>query len=98
MTMVYEKRTAGNIENVVIFSMANFDGEMRTLPFGNTNVSEVFYAGSIRVPVGYRVRIMKEPVFPFNAERIFTYVADSSDIGGFFGTAIRSVHISQSGI
>lgn len=95
MTMVYEKRTAGNIENVVIFSMANFDGERRTLPFGNTNVSEVFYAGSIRVPAGYRVRIVKEPVFPFNAERIFTYVADSSDIGGFFDTAIRSVYISQ---
>jgi hypothetical protein len=98
MTMVYEKRTAEIIKNVVIFSMANFDGEMRTLPFGNTNVSEVFYAGSIRVPVGYRVRIMKDPVFPFNAERIFTYVADSSDIGGFFDSAIRSVHISQSGI
>ena len=95
ITMVYEKRTAGNIENVVIFSMANFDGETRTLPFGNTNVSEVFYAGSIRVPVGYRVRIVKEPVSQFNAERIFTYVADSSDIGGFFDTAIRSVHISQ---
>jgi hypothetical protein len=94
ITMVYEKRTAGNIQNVVIFSMANFDGEMRTLPFGNTNVSEVFYAGSIRVPVGYRVRIVKEPVFLFNAERIFTYVADSSDIRGFFDTAIRSVHIS----
>jgi len=94
ITMVYEKRTAGNIQNVVIFSMANFDGEMRTLPFGNTNVSEVFYAGSIRVPVGYRVRIVKEPVFLFNTERIFTYVADSSDIGGFFDTAIRSVHIS----
>ena len=94
ITMVYEKRTAGNIENVVIFSMANFDGEMRTLPFGNTNVSEVFYAGSIRVPVGYRVRIVKEPVFLFNTERIFTYVADSSDIRGFFDTAISSVHIS----
>lgn len=94
MTMVYEKRTAENIENVVIFSKQNFDGEMRTLPFGNTNVSEVFYARSIRVPVGYRVRIMKEPVFPFNTERIFTYVADSSDIGGFFDSAIRSVHIS----
>jgi hypothetical protein len=98
MTMVYEKRTAGNIENVVIFSMANFDGEMRILPFGNTNVSEVFYAGSIRVPTGYKVKIVKEPVFSFNAERIFTYVADSSDIRGFFDTAIRSVHISQSGI
>jgi len=98
MTMVYEKRTAGNIENVVIFSMANFDGEMRTIPFGNTNVSEVFYAGSIRVPAGYTVKIVKEPVLPFNAERIFTYMADSSDIRGFFDTAIRSVHISQSGI
>jgi hypothetical protein len=96
--MVYEKRTAGNIENVVIFSMANFDGEMRTIPFGNTNVSEVFYAGSIRVPAGYTVKIVKEPVLPFNAERIFTYMADSSDIRGFFDTAIRSVHISQSGI
>jgi hypothetical protein len=95
MTMVYEKRTAENIENVVIFSKANFDGEMRTLPFGNTNVSEVFYAGSIRVPAGYQVRIVKEPVFSFNAERIFTYVADSYDIRGFFDTAIRSVHISQ---
>ena len=92
--MVYEKRTAENIENVVIFSKSHFYGEMRTLPFGNTNVSEVFYAGSIRVPAGYRVRIVKEPVFPFNAEIIFTYVADSSDIGGFFDTAIRSVHIS----
>ena len=94
MTMVYEKRTEETIKNVVIFSMPNFDGEMRTLPFGNTNVSEVFYARSIRVPVGYRVRIVKEPVFPFNAERILTYVADSSDIGGFFDTVIRSVHIS----
>jgi hypothetical protein len=67
---------------------------MRTLPIGNTNVSEVFYAGSIRVPAGYTVRIVKEPVFPFNVERIFTYVADSSDIRGFFDTAISSVHIS----
>jgi hypothetical protein len=98
MTMVYEKRTAETIENVVIFSKANFYGEMRTLPFGNTNVSEDFYAGSIRVPSGYRVQIVREPVFPFNAERTFTYVADSSDIGGFFDTAIRSVHISQSEI
>jgi hypothetical protein len=95
MTMVYEKRTTKNIKNVVIFSKQNFDGEMRTLPFGNTNVSEVFYAGSIRVPVGYRVRIVKEPVSPFSEERSFTYVVDSSDIGGFFDTAIRSVHISQ---
>ena len=47
MTMVYERRTSENIENVVIFSKANFDGEMRALPFGNTNISEVFYAGSI---------------------------------------------------
>lgn len=95
MTMVYEKRTSGNIENVVIFSKSHFYGEMRTLPFGNTNVREVFYAGSIRIPAGYRVRIVKEPVFPFNVERTFTYVADSSDIRGFFDTAIRSVHISQ---
>ena len=96
MTMVYEKRTVENIENVVIFSKANFYGEMRTLPIGNTNVREVFYAGSIRVPTGYTVKIVKEPVFPFNAEIIFTYVADSSDIRGFFDTPISSVHISQS--
>lgn len=93
MTMVYEKRTDENIQNVVIFSKANFDGEMRMLPFGNTNVSEVFYAGSIRVPAGYQVRIVKEPVLPFNAERIFTYMADSSDIRYFIDSPIRSVHI-----
>lgn len=95
MTMVYEKRTIENIKNVVIFSKANFYGEMRTLPIGNTNVSEVFYAGSIRVPSGYTVRIVKEPVFPFNAERIFTYVADSSDIRFLIDTPISSVHISK---
>jgi hypothetical protein len=95
MTMVYEKRTDENIQNVVIFSKANFDGEMRMLPFGNTNVSEVFYAGSIRVPAGYQVRIAKEPVLPFNAERIFTYMADSSDIRYFIDSPISSVHISQ---
>ena len=94
MTMVYEKRTSENIQNVIIFSKENFDGEMRTLPFGNTNISEVFYAGSIRVPAGYTVRIVKKSVFPFNAERIFTYVADSSDVQGFFDTEITSVHIS----
>lgn len=98
MTMVYEKRTVGNIKNVVIFSKANFYGEMRTLSIGNTNVKEMFYAGSIRVPTGYTVKIVKEPVFPFNAEIIFTYVADSSDIQGFFDTPISSVHISQSHI
>jgi len=94
MTMVYEKKTSGNIENVVIFSKSNFYGEMRTLPIGNTNVSEVFYAGSIRVPTGYTVKIVKDSVFPFNVERIFTYVADSSDIRYFIDTPIRSVHIS----
>ena len=94
ITMVYEKRTSETIENVVIFSKANFDGEMRTLPFGNTNVSEVFYAGSIRVPAGYTVKIVKTPVFPFNAERIFTYVADSSDMRYFIDSPISSVHIS----
>ena len=97
MTMVYEKRTAETIENVVIFSKANFYGEMRTLPIGNTNVSEGFYAGSIRVPSGYQVRIVKKSVFPFNAERTFTYVADSSDIRGFFDTELTSVHISVLG-
>ena len=95
MTMVYEKRTDENIQNVVIFSKTNFDGEMRTLPFGNTDVSEVFYAGSIRVPAGYTVKIVKKPVFPFNAERIFTYMADSSDIRYFIDSPISSVHISQ---
>jgi hypothetical protein len=95
--MVYEKRTAETIENVVIFSKANFYGEMRTLPIGNTNVSEGFYAGSIRVPSGYQVRIVKKSVFPFNAERTFTYVADSSDIRGFFDTELTSVHISVLG-
>lgn len=94
MTMVYEKRTAENIQNVVIFSKANFDGEMRMLPFGNTNVSEGFYAGSIRVPAGYQVRIAKEPVLPFNVERIFTYMEDSSDIRYFIDSPISSVHIS----
>lgn len=94
MTMVYEKRTSGNIENVVIFSKSHFYGEMRTLPIGNTDVSEVFYAGSIRVPVGYTVKIVKESVFPFNVERIFTYVADSSDIRYFIDSPISSVHIS----
>ena len=95
MTMVYEKRTDENIQNVVIFSKTNFDGEMRTLPFGTTDVSEVFYAGSIRVPAGYTVKIVKKPVFPFNAERIFTYMADSSDIRYFIDSPISSVHISQ---
>jgi hypothetical protein len=94
MTMVYEKRTSGNIENVVIFSKSHFYGEMRTLPIGNTNVSEVFYAGSIRIPTGYTVKIVKTPVFPFNTERIFTYVADSSDIRYLIDTPISSVHIS----
>ena len=94
MTMLYEKRTSGTIENVVIFSKANFYGEMRTLPIGNTNVREVFYAGSIRVPTGYTVKIVKEPVFPFNAERIFTYMADSSDMRYLIDTPISSVHIS----
>jgi len=94
ITMVYEKRTIENIENVVIFSKSHFYGEMRTLPIGNTNVSEVFYAGSIRVPTGYTVKIVKTPVFPFNTERIFTYVADSSDIRYFIDTPISSVHIS----
>ena len=94
MTMVYEKRTIENIENVVIFSKSHFYGEMRTLPIGNTNVSEVFYAGSIRVPTGYTVKIVKTPVFPFNTERIFTYVADSSDIRYLIDTSISSVHIS----
>lgn len=98
MTMVYEKRTSRNIENVVIFSKSNFYGEMRTLPIGNTDVSEVFYAGSIRIPSGYTVKIVKTPVSPFNAERIFTYVADSSDIRYFIDSPISSVHISQSGI
>jgi len=94
MTMVYEKRTSRNIENVVIFSKSHFYGKMRTLPIGNTDVSEVFYAGSIRVPSGYTVKIVKTPVFPFNTERIFTYVADSSDIRYFIDSPISSVHIS----
>jgi hypothetical protein len=98
MTMVYEKRTIETIENVVIFSKANFYGEMRTLPIGYSDVNEVFYSGSIRVPSGYTVILVKTPVSPFNAERTFTYVADSSDIRYFIDTPISSVHISQSGI
>jgi hypothetical protein len=94
MTIIYQERTIENtLQNAIIFMSPNFMGETRTLPIGHSNIQELIYAGSIKVPSGYKVTLEKKPMYPLNYERKHTYISDSSDTRHFIDTPLISVFV-----
>jgi len=93
MTIIYQERNIESNKNAVIFMRPNFMGETRTLPIGYSNISDLIYAGSIKVPPGYKVTLEKSPVYPLNYERKYTYISDSSDTRYFIDTPLISVFV-----
>jgi hypothetical protein len=91
MTIVYQKRSLKQLQNVVIYTRPNFAGESRTIPIGYSKIQEVIYAGSIKVPHGFLVIIEKLPIYPFNYERRYVYSSDSSNTIDYFDTPLISV-------
>ena len=93
MTIIYQERNIVSNKNAIIFMSPNFMGETRTLPIGHSNIKEVIYAGSIKVPPGYKVTLEKSPVYLLNYERKHTYISDSSDTRYFVDTPLMSVFV-----
>lgn len=94
MTIIYQERNISSNKNVIIFMSRNFMGETRTLPIGYSDISDIsdlIYAESIKVPPGYKVTLEKSPVYPFNYERKYTYISDSFDTRYFIDTPLLSV-------
>ena len=91
MTIIYQERNISSNKNVIIFMSRNFMGETRTLPIGYSDISDLIYAESIKVPPGYKVTLEKSPVYPFNYERKYTYISDSFDTRYFIDTPLLSV-------
>lgn len=93
MTIIYQEKNIESNKSAVIFMRPNFMGETRTLPMGYSNISDLIYAGSIKVPPGYKVTLEKSPVYPLNYERKHTYISDSSDTRYFIDTPLISVFV-----
>jgi hypothetical protein len=93
MTIIYQEKTIESNKNAVIYTKPNFTGETRTLPIGYSEISELIYIGSIKVPSGYKVILEKSPVHLLNYERKQTYISDSSDTRYFFDTPLISVFV-----
>lgn len=91
--IVYQERTEKPIKNIVIYTKPNFTGKTRTIPMGYSKIQEVIYAGSIKVPQGFMVILEKLPVYPFNYERKYVYLADSSNTIDYFDTPLISVFV-----
>jgi len=96
MTIVYQKRSLKQLQNVVIYTRPNFAGESRTIPMGYSIIQEEFYVGSIKVPSGFLVIIEKLPIYPFNYERKYVYLSDSSNTIDYFDTPLISVFVGKS--
>ena len=77
----------------MIYTKPNFRGETRTIPMGYSKIQEVIYAGSIKVPQGFLAIIEKLPIYPFNFERRYVYLSDSSNTNDYFDTPLISVFV-----
>lgn len=95
MTIVYQKRSLKQLQNIVIYTRPNFAGESRTIPMGYSIIQEEFYVGSIKVPSGFLVIIEKLPIYPFNYERKYVYLSDSSNTIDYFDTPLISIIIDN---
>ena len=96
MTIVYQKKSLKQLQNVVIYTRPNFAGEHRDLPIGYSKIQEEFYVASIKIPYGLFVNIKKSPVFLLNNEREYTYISNCSDIRYFIDTPLISVFVGES--
>lgn len=90
-------------EDVAIYSKPNYIGEKLTLPVGRSDCSFVkllnfcheAYAGSIKVPTGFKVILTKTPTPLTNNERVYTYFTDSPEIRNYIDTLIMSVVVEH---
>lgn len=90
-------------ENVVIFTKTHYNGESMIVPIGRSEcgVNKLLdfcdntYAGSIKVPMGFRVTIIKKSIPIIGNERVYTYTEDAPNIHNYFDTLITSVIVEK---
>ena len=90
-------------ENVVIYTKPYYIGESMTVPIGRSecgtnrllNFCDNIYAGSIKVPMGFRVTIIKKSIPIIGNERVYTYTEDAPNIHNYIDTLITSVIVEK---
>ena len=90
-------------ENVVIYAKPNYNGESMIVPIGRSDCSsnkllnfcDSMYAGSIKVPIGFKVTIIKKGIPFITNDRVITYTEDTSNIQNYIDTFITSVIVEK---
>lgn len=101
--MIRPKNVEGCSENVVIYTKPDYIGESMIVPIGQSycskhkllNFCDGVYAGSIKVPAGYRATLTKKSTPIINTSRIYTYEQDTPNIQNIFDTLISSVIVEK---
>lgn len=90
-------------ENVKIYTKSYYNGESMIVPIGRSECSvnklldfcDNTYAGSIKVPMGFRVTIIKKTIPIIGNERVYIYTKDTPNINNYFDTLITSVIVEK---
>ena len=90
-------------ENVIIYTKPDYIGENMIVPIGRSNCGahkllnfcDTVYAGSIKVPAGYKVTLIKQPARIIQTERTYTHRQDSPNIQNYFDTLLSSVIVEK---
>lgn len=102
--LIRPKNVQNSHENVAIYANPNYGGEEMTLPIGRSQCSSSLmllyfcneaYAGSIKVPSGFKVTVTKAPNPITRNERVYTYVENSPEIRSYFDTHLVSVVVEK---
>ena len=101
--LIRPKNSKECVENVVIYSKPNYMGESMIVPIGKSECGvnnlldfcDNIYAGSIKVPLGFKVTIIKKSIPIILNERVYTYTNDTSNIISFMDTLITSVIVEK---
>jgi hypothetical protein len=90
-------------ENVVIYTKLHFTGESMIVPMGRSEcgINKLLdfcdnkYAGSIKVPLGFKATIIKKSIPIIGNERVYTYTQDTYNIQNYIDTLITSVIVEK---
>ena len=103
IVLVRPKNNKECSENVVIFTKPHFTSESMIVPMGRSECGlnklldfcDNTYAGSIKVPLGYKVTIIKKSIPIIGNERVYTYTQDTPNIKNYMDTLITSVIVEK---
>jgi hypothetical protein len=101
-TMSILIRPKNDNHNVAIYTKPNYMGQSMIVPIGLSdcalnkllNFCDSEYAGSIKVPIGFRATIIKKSTIILN-ERILTYTEDSPNIQSYIDSLITSILVEK---